>query len=102
MEGKGWSTASRCPCRLLWITGSHSPIVPPAEKPGLTERKGGLGVPSRDRNVGAPGQDSPGVSLQPVPGDSPDREPGESPGPRGSTPLSSPRVSHPPGHQCCS
>ncbi|KAK1330140.1 hypothetical protein QTO34_010326 [Cnephaeus nilssonii] len=39
-----------------------------AEKPGLTERKGGLGVPSRDRNVGAPGQDSPGVSLQPVSG----------------------------------
>ncbi|XP_045426914.1 rho guanine nucleotide exchange factor 1 isoform X3 [Pipistrellus kuhlii] len=48
-----------------------------AEKPGLTERKGGLGVPSRDRNVGAPGQDSPGVSLQPVSGDSPDREPGD-------------------------
>lgn len=48
-----------------------------AEKTGLTERKGGLGVPSRDRNVGAPGQDSSGVSLQPVPGDSPDREPGD-------------------------
>lgn len=36
-------------------------------------------MPSRDRNVGVPGQDSPGVSLQPVSGDSPDREPGESP-----------------------
>ncbi|KAF5921268.1 hypothetical protein HPG69_009165 [Diceros bicornis minor] len=49
---------------------------PQAEKPGLTERKGGLGVPSRDRNVGAPGQDTPGVSLHPLSGDSPDREPG--------------------------
>ncbi|KAM5207593.1 rho guanine nucleotide exchange factor 1 isoform 1-T6 [Hipposideros larvatus] len=47
-----------------------------AEKPGLTERKGGLGLPSRDRNVGAPGQDTPGVSLHPLSGDSPDREPG--------------------------
>ncbi|XP_072823068.1 rho guanine nucleotide exchange factor 1 isoform X2 [Vicugna pacos] len=49
---------------------------PQAEKPGLTERKGGLGVPSRDRNIGASGQDTPGVSLHPLPGDSPDREPG--------------------------
>ncbi|XP_010945054.1 rho guanine nucleotide exchange factor 1 isoform X4 [Camelus ferus] len=47
-----------------------------AEKPGLTERKAGLGVPSRDRNIGASGQDTPGVSLHPLPGDSPDREPG--------------------------
>uniref|UniRef100_A0A8C0DVT8 Rho guanine nucleotide exchange factor 1 n=1 Tax=Balaenoptera musculus TaxID=9771 RepID=A0A8C0DVT8_BALMU len=46
------------------------------EKPGLTERKGGLGVPSRDRNVGPPGQDTPGVPLHPLSGDSPDREPG--------------------------
>ena len=59
--------------------------VSPAEKPGLTERKGGLGVPSRDRNVGAPGQDAPGISLQPLSGDSPDREPGEFPGPHGET-----------------
>ncbi|XP_062965345.1 rho guanine nucleotide exchange factor 1 isoform X2 [Cynocephalus volans] len=47
-----------------------------AEKPGSTDRKGGMGVPSRDRNVGAPGQDTPGVSLHPLPGDSPDKEPG--------------------------
>uniref|UniRef100_A0A8D2DZL9 Rho guanine nucleotide exchange factor 1 n=1 Tax=Sciurus vulgaris TaxID=55149 RepID=A0A8D2DZL9_SCIVU len=47
-----------------------------AEKPGPTDRKGGLGVPSRDRNVGASGQDIPGVSLHPLSGDSPDREPG--------------------------
>uniref|UniRef100_A0A667HWM4 Rho guanine nucleotide exchange factor 1 n=1 Tax=Lynx canadensis TaxID=61383 RepID=A0A667HWM4_LYNCA len=49
---------------------------PQAEKPGLTERKGGLGVPSRDRNTGAAGQDIAGVSLHPLSGDSPDREPG--------------------------
>ncbi|XP_025221979.1 rho guanine nucleotide exchange factor 1 isoform X1 [Theropithecus gelada] len=47
-----------------------------AEKPGTTDRKGGLGMPSRDRNVGAPGQDTPGVSLHPLSLDSPDREPG--------------------------
>ncbi|XP_063476962.1 rho guanine nucleotide exchange factor 1 isoform X6 [Symphalangus syndactylus] len=47
-----------------------------AEKPGATDRKGGLGMPSRDRNVGAPGQDTPGVSLHPLSLDSPDREPG--------------------------
>ncbi|PNJ19180.1 rho guanine nucleotide exchange factor 1 isoform X4 [Pongo abelii] len=47
-----------------------------AEKPGATDRKGGLGMPSRDRNVGAPGQDSPGVSLHPLSLDSTDREPG--------------------------
>lgn len=35
-------------------------------------------MPSRDRNVGAPGQDTPGVSLHPLSLDSPDREPGES------------------------
>uniref|UniRef100_A0A8C0W9Y4 Rho guanine nucleotide exchange factor 1 n=1 Tax=Castor canadensis TaxID=51338 RepID=A0A8C0W9Y4_CASCN len=46
------------------------------EKPGPTDRKGSLGVPFRDRNVGAPGQDNPGVSLHPLSGDSPDREPG--------------------------
>ncbi|XP_009192849.2 rho guanine nucleotide exchange factor 1 isoform X5 [Papio anubis] len=47
-----------------------------AEKPGTTDRKGGLGMPSRDRNVGASGQDTPGVSLHPLSLDSPDREPG--------------------------
>ncbi|XP_039102088.1 rho guanine nucleotide exchange factor 1 isoform X3 [Hyaena hyaena] len=54
----------------------HLKVDADAEKPGLTERKGGLGVPSRDRNPGAPGQDVPGVSLHPLSGDSPDREPG--------------------------
>ncbi|XP_011942285.1 PREDICTED: rho guanine nucleotide exchange factor 1 isoform X3 [Cercocebus atys] len=49
---------------------------PQAEKPGATDRKGGLGMPSRDRNVGASGQDTPGVSLHPLSLDSPDREPG--------------------------
>ncbi|XP_027622511.1 rho guanine nucleotide exchange factor 1 isoform X4 [Tupaia chinensis] len=49
---------------------------PQGEKPGPMDRKGGLGVPSRDRNVGAPGQDTPGVCLHPLPGDSPDRDPG--------------------------
>ncbi|NP_001382931.1 rho guanine nucleotide exchange factor 1 isoform 5 [Homo sapiens] len=47
-----------------------------AEKPGATDRKGGVGMPSRDRNIGAPGQDTPGVSLHPLSLDSPDREPG--------------------------
>ncbi|XP_011762914.2 rho guanine nucleotide exchange factor 1 isoform X2 [Macaca nemestrina] len=47
-----------------------------AEKPGATDRKGGPGMPSRDRNVGASGQDTPGVSLHPLSLDSPDREPG--------------------------
>ncbi|XP_067576872.1 rho guanine nucleotide exchange factor 1 isoform X4 [Pseudorca crassidens] len=54
----------------------HLKVEADGEKPGVTERKGGLGVPSRDRNVGAPGQDTPGVSLHPLSGDSPDREPG--------------------------
>ncbi|XP_077888084.1 rho guanine nucleotide exchange factor 1 isoform X3 [Ictidomys tridecemlineatus] len=47
-----------------------------AEKLGPTDRKGALGMPSRDRNVGTSGQDTPGVPLQPLSGDSPDREPG--------------------------
>uniref|UniRef100_A0A8C5L7Q9 Rho guanine nucleotide exchange factor 1 n=1 Tax=Jaculus jaculus TaxID=51337 RepID=A0A8C5L7Q9_JACJA len=47
------------------------------EKLGPADRKGGLSVPSRDRNVGAPGQDAPGISLHTVSVDSPDREPGE-------------------------
>uniref|UniRef100_A0ABI7ZF58 Rho guanine nucleotide exchange factor 1 n=1 Tax=Felis catus TaxID=9685 RepID=A0ABI7ZF58_FELCA len=54
----------------------HLKVEADAEKPGLTERKGGLGVPSRDRNTGAAGQDIAGVSLHPLSGDSPDREPG--------------------------
>ncbi|XP_077839065.1 rho guanine nucleotide exchange factor 1 isoform X5 [Macaca mulatta] len=64
-----------------------------AEKPGATDRKGGLGMPSRDRNVGAPGQDTPGVSLHPLSLDSPDREPGESFLGQGSPPhFQAPRV----------
>ncbi|XP_048646728.1 rho guanine nucleotide exchange factor 1 isoform X3 [Marmota marmota marmota] len=47
-----------------------------AEKLGPTDRKGALGMPSRDRNVGTSGQDTPGVPLHPLSGDSPDREPG--------------------------
>ncbi|KAG3256168.1 Rho guanine nucleotide exchange factor 1, transcript variant X3 [Ictidomys tridecemlineatus] len=47
-----------------------------AEKLGPTDRKGALGMPSRDRNVGTSGQDTPGVPLQLLSGDSPDREPG--------------------------
>lgn len=54
----------------------HPKVEVDAEKPGLTERKGGQGAPSRDRNLGGPGQDTPGVSLHPLSGDSPDREPG--------------------------
>ncbi|XP_075392317.1 rho guanine nucleotide exchange factor 1 isoform X1 [Tenrec ecaudatus] len=50
-----------------------------AEKPSSTERKGGLLVPSRDRNAGAPVQDTPGISLHPVSTDGPDREPGVDP-----------------------
>uniref|UniRef100_A0A8C5KZ99 Rho guanine nucleotide exchange factor 1 n=1 Tax=Jaculus jaculus TaxID=51337 RepID=A0A8C5KZ99_JACJA len=49
------------------------------EKLGPADRKGGLSVPSRDRNVGAPGQDAPGISLHTVSVDSPDREPGADP-----------------------
>ncbi|KAM5134647.1 rho guanine nucleotide exchange factor 1 isoform 3-T3 [Callospermophilus lateralis] len=45
-----------------------------AEKLGPTDRKGALGIPSRDRNVGTSGQDTPGVPLHPLSGDSPDRE----------------------------
>ncbi|XP_006142059.1 rho guanine nucleotide exchange factor 1 isoform X5 [Tupaia chinensis] len=54
----------------------HLKVEVDGEKPGPMDRKGGLGVPSRDRNVGAPGQDTPGVCLHPLPGDSPDRDPG--------------------------
>ncbi|XP_049643185.1 rho guanine nucleotide exchange factor 1 [Suncus etruscus] len=47
-----------------------------AERSGLAERKGGLGIPSRDRNIGASVQENPGFSVLPPPGDSPDREAG--------------------------
>ncbi|XP_012888118.1 PREDICTED: rho guanine nucleotide exchange factor 1 isoform X2 [Dipodomys ordii] len=46
------------------------------EKPGPVDRKGSLGVPSRDRTIGAPSQDTSGVSLSPLPVDSPYREAG--------------------------
>ncbi|XP_036130836.1 rho guanine nucleotide exchange factor 1 isoform X3 [Molossus molossus] len=75
----------------------HLKVEAEAEKPGLTDRKGGLGVPSRDRNVGAPGQDSPGVSLHPLSGDSPDREPGVDASPElGDPPLQGPASLEPP------
>ncbi|XP_019835356.2 rho guanine nucleotide exchange factor 1 isoform X5 [Bos indicus] len=54
----------------------HPKVEVDAEKPGLTERKGGQGAPSRDRTLGGPGQDTPGVSPHLLSGDSPDREPG--------------------------
>lgn len=55
----------------------HLKVEVDGEKPGLTDRKGGLGMPSRDRTVGTPGQDNPGVSLHPLSVDSSDhREPG--------------------------
>uniref|UniRef100_A0A8C7C5L1 Rho guanine nucleotide exchange factor 1 n=1 Tax=Neovison vison TaxID=452646 RepID=A0A8C7C5L1_NEOVI len=69
----------------------HLKVEADAEKPGLTERRGGLGVPSRDRNVGAPGQDVPGVSPHPLSGDSPDREAGvDAPPELGDPPLQGP------------
>lgn len=67
------------------------------EKPGPTERKGGLGVPSRDRSAGASGQDAPGISLHPLSGDSPDREPGaDSPLEAGDPPPQGPMSLEPP------
>ncbi|XP_069314275.1 rho guanine nucleotide exchange factor 1 isoform X3 [Eulemur rufifrons] len=67
------------------------------EKPALTERKGGLGMPSRDRNLGAPGQDTSGISLHPLSGDNPDREPGaDSPLELGDPPLQGPTSLEPP------
>ncbi|XP_052025134.1 rho guanine nucleotide exchange factor 1 isoform X8 [Apodemus sylvaticus] len=71
------------------------------EKPGPAERKGGLGVSSRDRTVATPGQDNPGVSLHPVSADTVDsreqgvdtpQEPGETPpqGPASLEPLAPP------------
>lgn len=67
--------------RGLDSLGSRFPLSPSTSlqlrSQASQNGRGGLGVPSRDRNVGAPGQDTPGVSLQPLPGDSLDREPGE-------------------------
>ncbi|XP_042523831.1 rho guanine nucleotide exchange factor 1 isoform X2 [Dipodomys spectabilis] len=70
------------------------------EKPGPVDRKGSLGVPSRDRTIGAPSQDPSGVSLSPLPVDSPYREagsdtslePGDTPsqGPTSLEPLAPP------------
>nr|XP_021519867.1 rho guanine nucleotide exchange factor 1 [Meriones unguiculatus] len=62
------------------------------EKPSPADRKGGLAVPSRDRTIGPPGQDNPGVSLHPLPADSPDaRDPGvENPQEPGDAPLHGP------------
>ncbi|XP_029387886.1 rho guanine nucleotide exchange factor 1 isoform X4 [Mus pahari] len=65
------------------------------EKPGPADRKGGLGMSSRDRTIGTSGQDNPGVSLHPLPVDSVDsrepgvdtlQEPGDTP-PQGPTSL---------------
>ncbi|EGW10462.1 Rho guanine nucleotide exchange factor 1 [Cricetulus griseus] len=54
----------------------HLKVEVDGEKPGPTDRKGGLGMPSRDRAAGTPGQDNPGISLHPLSADSPDhREP---------------------------
>ncbi|CAO2626470.1 Rho guanine nucleotide exchange factor 1 [Lemmus lemmus] len=50
----------------------HLKVEVDGEKPGPTDRKGGLGMPSRDRTVGTPGQDNLGVSLHPLSVDSPD------------------------------
>ncbi|XP_049756904.1 rho guanine nucleotide exchange factor 1 isoform X2 [Loxodonta africana] len=75
----------------------HLKIEAEADKQGSTERKGGLAVPSRDRNVGVPGQDTLGVSLHPLSGDSPDREPGvDPPLELGDLPLQGPTNLEPP------
>ncbi|XP_052025069.1 rho guanine nucleotide exchange factor 1 isoform X1 [Apodemus sylvaticus] len=79
----------------------HLKVEVDAEKPGPAERKGGLGVSSRDRTVATPGQDNPGVSLHPVSADTVDsreqgvdtpQEPGETPpqGPASLEPLAPP------------
>ncbi|XP_073081365.1 rho guanine nucleotide exchange factor 1 isoform X8 [Manis javanica] len=75
----------------------HPKVEADAEKPGLMERKGGLGVPSRDRNVGVSGQDTPGISLHPLSKDSPDREPGgDAPPELGDLPPQGPAGLEPP------
>ncbi|XP_031241563.1 rho guanine nucleotide exchange factor 1 isoform X11 [Mastomys coucha] len=62
------------------------------EKPGPADRKGGLGTSSRDRTVGTPGQDNPGISLHPLSTDSLDsRDPGvDTPQEPGDTPPQGP------------
>ncbi|XP_055992734.1 rho guanine nucleotide exchange factor 1 isoform X1 [Sorex fumeus] len=68
-----------------------------AEKPGFAERKGGLGLPSRDRNTGGSGQDPPGVSLLPPSGDCPDRDAGvDTPPEMGELSLQGPASLEPP------
>ncbi|NP_001399577.1 rho guanine nucleotide exchange factor 1 isoform g [Mus musculus] len=70
----------------------HLKVEADAEKPGPADRKGGLGMSSRDRTVGTPGQDNPGVSLHPLSTDSVDsREPGvDTPQEPGDTPPQGP------------
>ncbi|XP_028637124.1 rho guanine nucleotide exchange factor 1 isoform X6 [Grammomys surdaster] len=70
----------------------HLKVEADAEKPGPADRKGGLGMSSRDRTVGTPGQDNPGVSLHPLSTDSLDsREPGvDTPQEPGDTPQQGP------------
>ncbi|XP_069857628.1 rho guanine nucleotide exchange factor 1-like [Dipodomys merriami] len=67
------------------------------EKPGPVDRKGSLGVPSRDRTIGAPSQDTSGVSLSPLPVDSPYREAGSDTSLEpGDTPSQGPTSLEPP------
>lgn len=70
----------------------HLKVEVDAEKPGPADRKGGLGTSSRDRTVGTPGQDNPGVSLHPLSTDSLDsRDPGvDTPQEPGDTPPQGP------------
>ncbi|XP_057568720.1 rho guanine nucleotide exchange factor 1 [Hippopotamus amphibius kiboko] len=78
----------------------HPKVETDAEKPGLTDRRGGLAVHFRDRNAGGPGQDTPGVSLHPLSGDSPDREPGADALPElGDPPPQGPASLEPPAPQ---
>ncbi|KAM6223665.1 rho guanine nucleotide exchange factor 1 [Rhynchocyon petersi] len=75
----------------------HLKVEAEAEKLSSAERKGGLAVPSRDRNVGGSGQDTLVVSQPPVPADSPDRDPGvEPPLELGDPPLQGPTSLEPP------
>ncbi|XP_048225235.1 rho guanine nucleotide exchange factor 1 isoform X2 [Perognathus longimembris pacificus] len=67
------------------------------EKPGPVDRKGSLAVPSRDRTVGIPSQDTSGVSLHPLPMDSPYREAGaDTPLETGDIPPQGPASLEPP------
>lgn len=70
----------------------HLKVEADAEKPSPADRKGGLGMTSRDRTVGTPGQDNPGVSLHPLSTDNLDsREPGvDTPQEPGDTPQQGP------------